>query len=59
MTQILELKLSPEQIDTILGALGDQPYIKVSELIQTIREQAVPQWQALNAPPQTEEDPQP
>ena len=59
MTQTLELKLTPEQIDTILGALGDQPYVKVSELIQTIREQAVPQWQALNAPKQPEEDPQP
>lgn len=47
MTKI-ELKLTADQVDSILGALGDQPYVKVSDLINVIREQAIPQWQAQN-----------
>lgn len=44
---VIKLELTPDQIDLILGALGDQPFIKVNELIMQIRTQAVPQWQAI------------
>jgi len=43
----IELKFKPEEIDVILGALGDQPFIKVAELINKIRTQAVPQFEKL------------
>ena len=43
----IELKLKPEEIDAVLGALGDQPFIKVAELINKIRTQAVPQYEKL------------
>jgi hypothetical protein len=43
----IELKLKAEEIDTVLGALGDQPFIKVAELINKIRTQAVPQFEKL------------
>lgn len=56
MNQI-QLNLTADQIDTILGALGDQPYVKVSELINAIREQAIPQWQAMNGKTSPTEEP--
>ena len=43
----IELKFKPEEVDVILGALGDQPFIKVAELINKIRTQAVPQFEKL------------
>lgn len=43
----IKLELSANETDVILSALGDQPYIKVHELINKIRVQAVPQWQAI------------
>jgi len=47
MEKIIKLELVPDQVDLILGALGDQPFVKVNELIMQIRTQAVPQWQAI------------
>lgn len=44
----IELQLTADQIDVILTALGEQPFVKVHELINEIRKQAIPQWQALN-----------
>lgn len=46
--ETIVLDLAPDQIDVILSALGEQPFIKVHELINVIRAQAVPQWQALH-----------
>jgi len=43
----IKLELTADETDVILSALGDQPYIKVHELINKIRVQAVPQWQAI------------
>lgn len=44
----IRLDLTADQIDAVLTALGEQPFVKVHELINTIRAQAVPQWQAMN-----------
>lgn len=44
---MITLKLKAEEIDVLLGALGDQPFVKVAELINKIRNQAVPQFEAL------------
>lgn len=53
MTDI-KLELAAEEIDVVLGALGEQPFIKVAGIIEKIRGQAVPQWNAIqesqNAP---------
>lgn len=47
----IKLEFKVEEVDQILGALGDQPYVKVSELINKIRSQAIPQWQEMNGAP--------
>lgn len=41
----LELKI--EEIDTILTALGNQPFVQVAEVISKIRNQAVPQYEQM------------
>jgi hypothetical protein len=43
----LKLELTADEVDVILTALGEQPFIKVHELINKVRVQAVPQWQAI------------
>ena len=43
----ITLKLTADQIDVVLSALGDQPFVKVHELINQIRAQAVPQWEDM------------
>lgn len=43
----LKLEMTPDEVDVVLTALGEQPFIKVHELINKIRVQAVPQWQAI------------
>jgi hypothetical protein len=43
----IKLELTPDHVDVILSALGEQPFIKVHELITLIRQQAVPQWEAI------------
>ena len=45
----ITLDLKIEEIDSILTALGDQPYVKVAEVISKIRSQALPQYEALKA----------
>jgi hypothetical protein len=44
---VIKLKLKIEEIDAILTALGDQPYVKVAELVVKIRQQALPQYESL------------
>lgn len=44
----IKLEFKVEEVDAILGALGEQPYVKVAELIGNIRTQAIPQWQEMN-----------
>jgi hypothetical protein len=46
---MITLKLKVDDIDTILTALGEMPFVKVSEVINKIRAQAVPQYEALKA----------
>ena len=48
MKTTIDLELTPDEIDVILGSLGEQPYIKVSEVITKIRNQAIPQWQEIS-----------
>lgn len=55
MSNTINLEFKVEEVDTILGALGNESYVKVSELINKIRAQAVPQWQAI----QEAQNPQP
>lgn len=42
MTQdnTITLRLTLDDVNTILSSLGGQPYIKVFELVETIRQQA-------------------
>ena len=44
---IIKLNLNVDEVDLVLSALGEQPYIKVSGLIEKLRNQAVPQWKAI------------
>jgi|694.fasta_scaffold19111_11 hypothetical protein len=44
---MIKLELTADEIDLILTALGDQPFVKVNDIINKIRVQAVPQWQAI------------
>jgi hypothetical protein len=41
----LTLVLTVDEINTILAALGDQPFVKVNAIINTIRVQAMEQIQ--------------
>lgn len=52
----IKLELTADETDVILSALGDQPYIKVHELINKIRVQAVPQWQAIQEAQKPKQD---
>jgi hypothetical protein len=50
---IIKLNLNVDEVDTVLSALGEQPYIKVSGVITKIRDQAVPQWKAIQEAQET------
>lgn len=43
--QTLQLNLSIDEINIILEALGEQPYVKVSQIIGKIQQQASEQLQ--------------
>lgn len=55
---MIELSLSIEEVNKILEALGDQPYVEVFHLINKIQQQASSQLQenenrsSSNLPPQ-------
>jgi len=57
---VIKLEFPVEQVDVILSALGNEPFVKVNDLIQSIRMQAVPQWQAIQEqqsnPPNKEDE---
>lgn len=40
---MIDLNLSVDEVNVIMGALGRQPYDQVDGLIKKIRDQAVPQ----------------
>jgi hypothetical protein len=44
---MINLELSVQEINLILQALGQAPYIQVAELVEKIKVQAVPQVEAL------------
>ena len=45
----VKLEFKIDEIDAILTALGDQPFVKVAGLINNIRSQALPQYEAMKA----------
>jgi len=53
MSKKISLEFAVEEVDVILGALGNEPFVKVADLINNIRAQAVPQWQAMNSTQET------
>lgn len=53
---MVTIKLEVQQVDMILGALAEQPFKVVADLIINIRGQALAQ---LNPPPAPAEDPPP
>lgn len=44
----IKLTFTVDEVNTILNALGKQPYMEVSGLINKIQQQASPQVQASN-----------
>ena len=52
MSVIIKLEFDVQEVNAVLAALGQQPYSQVEPLINKIREQALPQVQALEAPPE-------
>jgi hypothetical protein len=44
---MINLELSVQEINLILQALGQAPYVQVAELVEKIKVQAVPQVDAL------------
>ena len=44
---MINLNLTVQEINLILQALGQAPYIQVAELVEKIKAQAVPQVEAL------------
>ena len=49
-TVTIELKLPLPAVNYIMGLLGKQPFEQVADLIQGIREQAMPQLPAPEVP---------
>ena len=46
---ILKLEMPLNDINIIMGALAQMPYVQVADIIVDIREQVGPQLEALNA----------
>ena len=44
---MINLELSVQEINLILQALGQAPYVQVAELVEKIKAQAVPQVEAM------------
>lgn len=49
----MKLEVTTEQVNQILNALAQQPYIEVHELIASIQQQGQAQLNALNAQPES------
>ena len=50
----MKFEFTIEQINTIMSALGRMPYEQVFQLVETIRQQAAPQFMAAQAAQETE-----
>lgn len=44
---MIDLNLSVNEINLILQALGQAPYVQVADIVEKIKEQATPQVEAL------------
>lgn len=44
---MIDLNLSVQEINLILQALGQAPYVQVAEIVEKIKAQAVPQVEVL------------
>ena len=44
---MINLELSVQEINLILQALGQAPYVQVADIVEKIKEQAAPQVEAL------------
>ena len=44
---MIDLNLSVNEINLILQALGQAPYVQVAELVEKIKAQAIPQVEAM------------
>ena len=44
---MIDLNLSVNEINLILQALGQAPYVQVADIIDKVRTQAIPQVEAL------------
>jgi hypothetical protein len=49
-TKEIELKLTVAEVNGVLQALGQMPFVQVAGLIKKVQEQAAPQVQAPVAP---------
>ena len=52
---ILTFQMSLENVNNLIGVLGNQPFNEVAQLISIIRSQAVQQLQAAATPKETPE----
>ena len=50
---MIKLELEIAQVNGILGALGQMPYVQVKELIDNIQQQAIPQIQQQSTQEET------
>ena len=55
----INLQLSLEEVNGVLQALGQLPYAQVSPLVEKIRAQATPQFEAAQAAAQAVQDVEP
>jgi hypothetical protein len=53
---MITLQLTIDQVNGILQALAKEPYASVAALIESIREQGIPQAQALQEKEQAEKN---
>lgn len=47
----IKIELTVDQVNTVLAVLGQQPYVKVAELIQTLQQQGAAQLKVTERPP--------
>ena len=55
----ITLQLNLEEVNGVLQALGQLPYAQVSPLVEKIRAQATPQFEAAQAAAQAVQDVEP
>jgi hypothetical protein len=53
---MITLQLTIDQVNTVLQSLSKEPYGTVAGLIDSIREQGIPQAQAIQAKEQAEKE---